>query len=259
METLQITIADGTVVTISADDYDRVTEHRWRLRNGYPFCKSLSMCLHQFIIGQRPSEIPENYVVDHSNRDKLDASRPNLRWVTQAFNLWNRVFPTCSPYRGVQWRQRERKWTASFRCAFKRTHLGYFETARDAFVAYATAVVREWPTWAATSDLLVGKGLLTQQEMDDIQAGTDIQKPAKELPLGVSKHGNGYMARYQKRYLGTYDTAEAAQEVRDSEVERCNNVRWQAHLCTPIPLNRDGHACKEQGQCILYHQCFTTF
>lgn len=243
MDTVQLTIADGSVVTISADDHDRVIDHKWRLRGGYPFCKALNMSLHAFIIGQRPSHIPENYVIDHGNRNKFDASHPNLRWVTPAFNMWNRVFVTSSPYRGVQWRPRERKWAACFHRAFVSGHLGYFDTAREAFMAYATAVVREWPVWAASSDLLVGEGLLMQQEMEDIQADADTQKAARELPLGVSKHGNGFMARYQRRYLGTYSTPEAAKRARDVECDKCNEEKWQAHLRTPIPLNSEGHAC----------------
>ena len=92
MDLVQLTIQIGIVVTLSAVDYDRVAAQQWVIFNKYLFCGKLGVFLHHYIMGPRPADVPEDYVLDHANRQKHDVSRPNLRWVTRSFNNWNRIF-----------------------------------------------------------------------------------------------------------------------------------------------------------------------
>lgn len=80
----QISAATGEVFVVSDCDYDRVMQHEWRMW-AYLFCVKLKLCLHHFIIGPRPADVPEDYVVDHANRNPLDARRENLRFVSVQF------------------------------------------------------------------------------------------------------------------------------------------------------------------------------
>ena len=104
MDLVTITQANGIQIVVSAIDVDRVAPYKWYVLGQYLFCQKLQVFLHHHIIGARPSDVPEDYVVDHANRQKFDVSRPNLRWVTCSFNVWNRDTPRSStnPYKGVR-------------------------------------------------------------------------------------------------------------------------------------------------------------
>lgn len=38
-----------------------------------------------------PAHVPEDWVIDHADRNRLNNTRGNLRWVSRSFNAWNCV------------------------------------------------------------------------------------------------------------------------------------------------------------------------
>jgi hypothetical protein len=78
-------------------------------------------------------------IVDHINRDSLDNSISNLRWVTYNQSIYNRSkfsSTTSSKYIGVHWYNRDSKWKATVMIDNKRKYLGLFNTEEEAALAY---------------------------------------------------------------------------------------------------------------------------
>ena len=71
--------------------------------------------------------------IDHINRKKDDNRIDNLRIVTHQENLFN------TNTKGYHWDKRVKKWVARIIIKGKKIHLGYFDYATDARLAYVTA------------------------------------------------------------------------------------------------------------------------
>jgi hypothetical protein len=84
---------------------------------------------------------PEDLGVDHINRNGLDNRRENIRLATRNQNMWNSGLQAnnTSGFKGVTWRKRDKRWSATI-CVFGRPiNLGNFRTAEEAHQAYARA------------------------------------------------------------------------------------------------------------------------
>ena len=84
MATRQVPLggSSGLVAIVSESDYERVMKLKWNLGfQGYPKASTPGIGkLHQFIL-PRTEDVPPKYVVDHANRNILDASKEVLRSV----------------------------------------------------------------------------------------------------------------------------------------------------------------------------------
>jgi len=77
------------------------------------------------------------FLVDHIDRNKLNCTRANLRYVTSLGNARNKS--KCfgnSRYKGVCYQANRGKWTAQITVLRKKFHLGCFEYEEDAARAY---------------------------------------------------------------------------------------------------------------------------
>lgn len=79
--------------------------------------------------------------IDHINGNKLDNKWKNLRDVSKSVNTHSRPKQknNTSGYKGVQWNKFAKKWTASIMINKTVNHLGYFNTAYEAHLAYEAA------------------------------------------------------------------------------------------------------------------------
>lgn len=246
MDTITIQTAGGEAV-ISACDYDRVMKYTWRTWK-YLFCTELNMSLHQFIIGPRPVGIPDDWVIDHSNRKPNDASQPNLRWVTQQFNNFNRAKKenTSSPFVGVTYRAQRFKWEATL----AGKYLGKYRDERDAAKAVAKEAIKLWGSWASESDLLIGPDLLTLKEISEIkeeitrESEVPERKITRSLPKGVQLINGSvlFQAKYAQFQIGKYTTAEEASAAYQKYVKKMKEDKWAAHVATEIVRDDDGNA-----------------
>lgn len=83
-----------------------------------------------------------NGQIDHLNGDKHDNRYCNLRIATPAENsqnIWKVRSDCVSGFKGVSWRERNKKWHATIRLDGRSKHLGYFGTAEEAHHAYVAA------------------------------------------------------------------------------------------------------------------------
>ena len=82
--------------------------------------------------------IPEGFYIDHINGNKIDNRLENLRLATNNQNQQNRPAPknSSSGYRGVTWHKQMNKWMSRICHNRKRTTIGFFDSAQEAYDAY---------------------------------------------------------------------------------------------------------------------------
>ena len=91
--------------------------------------------------------------VDHINRDRSDNRWSNLREATRSQNLRNSgAYKTSkSGYRGVSLKKKTGKWCAQISLKKKSHHIGYYETAEEAYAAYLAAAKKHAGEFAPTA------------------------------------------------------------------------------------------------------------
>jgi len=137
-----IKLASGGHAIVDDEDVERVSKHRWHLTGGY--CATVMktdgkwkrMLMHHFIIGKPPRRM----VTDHANGNKLDNRRSNLRFATHSQNAHNtyRHKSNTSGFKGVWWSSDAKCWMANINVRGIGIHLGKFNTAYEAHLAYRT-------------------------------------------------------------------------------------------------------------------------
>ena len=86
---------------------------------------------------------PDQQIVDHINRDRLDDRIENLRLATESENRRSsRMYRTnTSGFKGVTCEARTKKWKAYIYANNKRKHLGMFNSKLEAAAAYQRAAL----------------------------------------------------------------------------------------------------------------------
>tara|TARA_R110000787_G_scaffold96201_1_gene199447 strand:- start:474 stop:959 length:486 start_codon:yes stop_codon:yes gene_type:complete len=127
---------DGKTFLVSPDDYeDFVDGYRFGLSSkGHVMYSGRKdglngKRLHRIIMGE-----PEDFVIDHINRDLLDNRSCNLGFVSQQENVINRGIKKTnkSGVSGVSWHKRDNKWVSQITYKNKKIHLGNFDTLEEA-------------------------------------------------------------------------------------------------------------------------------
>lgn len=149
----QIPLSRGKYALVSDADFERVNQYKWSLdTNGYAVRKIVvhrdgekrqrKILLHRFIL-----DAPNGLDVDHINHDELDCRRANLRLATRSQNNANSG-PVRGLYKGVSFRQTQKRWHANIRINGQRLHLGSFADATDAARAYDRIAYLAWGEFA---------------------------------------------------------------------------------------------------------------
>jgi hypothetical protein len=82
--------------------------------------------------------------IDHIDMNGGNNRWSNLRLATRSQNRANtrKRTDSSSPFKGVSWRPRQKKWMATCGVGGKRHYLGYHATAEEAQAAYMAAAIR---------------------------------------------------------------------------------------------------------------------
>jgi hypothetical protein len=128
---------------VDADDFAKLAKYSWQLLEsksgkfyaGWDYGTRV-MRMHRIVTDAGRGEI-----VDHKNRNGLDNTKRNLRFVTYAQNNCNRIVKKgdSSKYRGLHYCQDRKKWRVSVSFNRKRKYLGYFRDEIEAAKAYDAA------------------------------------------------------------------------------------------------------------------------
>ena len=230
----------GKFTLVSLEEYDKVRGHRWHIACGYARNSELG-AMHLFLAGPRPEGVPNHWVIDHPNRDKLDNTIPNRRWVTPSFNAWNAKKPgNSSIYRGVD------AYKGKWRARLMQKAMGNHADERYAGRVVAKAAIREWGEWAATSDFFVGPDLFSPEEIqeikDELMNEIEDAPVERDLPTGVTRSGKRFRAIHRGNWLGVFDTKEDAGAAYQQALKEYLKGQWDAHETTPVTYNADGIA-----------------
>lgn len=122
---------------IDLDDIELVKCHKWYLgSNRYVTNNKVGM-LHRFITNP-----PDNMVIDHINRNKLDNRKANLRVCTHQQNDWNKdiISTNTSGYTGVT-KTQYNTWQATIEVNGRKIYLGSFKTKEEAILVRQQAEI----------------------------------------------------------------------------------------------------------------------
>jgi hypothetical protein len=157
----RIPLTQGKFAIVDPQDYKRLSRHKWYTSRYSHTCyairgqwspelkKRLTISMHREII-----DVPEDMFIDHINHNGLDNRRANLRPATPAQNSRNARYPKTnksSKYRGVWYNKQNQKWRSVITVNRKKKQLGYFNSARDAAIAYDRAAKKYHKKFAITN------------------------------------------------------------------------------------------------------------
>lgn len=147
----KIKTSRGVFALVDNDDYAFLSSMKWYCSaQGYavnPNNEYRSM--HRALFGFKANESSLVFV-DHINGIKHDNRRKNLRLVDKHQNQQNRKLAVnnTSGYKGVAFMKSKNKWWSKITVNKKRKFLGYFETAKEAGVAYNKAAKKYFGEYA---------------------------------------------------------------------------------------------------------------
>lgn len=166
-ETRLIPLTQGYFALVDAADWLHLTQFAWHLHSGKKLGLYAGRHLrkgedgwkdsHHMVRRTMSAELlghRSGMVVDHKNRNSLDYRRTNLRWATPSQNNQNKTLPPPkSGYRGVEAQYDNRRFRARIRVDGRLTHLGTFDTAREAAVEYNAAALKHYGEFACLNPI----------------------------------------------------------------------------------------------------------
>lgn len=142
----RIRLHDGQYAIVDDDDFERVSELKWRACKGsknkcWYARTSETICGHRGFTYMHHFVFPGHEELDHKNRNGLDNRKSNLRPATSSQNQANREkrAGTSSRFKGVCWDNTGKKWKARIKCNRKERNLGLYDSEQEAARAYNRA------------------------------------------------------------------------------------------------------------------------
>lgn len=138
----EIPLTQGKVALVDDKDFEKLNKHKWCLtKQGNVFyakrCTTRpvnkTIYMHREIMG-----FPLGLGIDHKDTDGLNNQKSNLRICAHSGNGCNRpkTKTNTSGYKGVYYFKRDNNFQAKIMLNKKSVHIGYFNNAREAAVAY---------------------------------------------------------------------------------------------------------------------------
>lgn len=136
----EIMLSKGMVAIVDDNDFIELSKYKWYCAaSGYAFRSEWSKGKKKEISMHRQlMNFPYPLVVDHINQNRLDNRRCNLRVIPRYLNSANsnKQRKTYSKYKGIHKYKANGKWQAYIQVQNNTYHLGYFNTEKEAAIAY---------------------------------------------------------------------------------------------------------------------------
>lgn len=143
---MRIKLTQGKFAIVGPRDYKFLNQFKWYYDYGYAVRngpkvngRQATIRMHRIILERMGYT---NFKAsDHTNQDKLDNRRCNLRPATHYQNMCNRSKRkhNTSGFKGVHWRKDRKKWQVTITVDGKRIPLGSFDDKLEAARAYNKA------------------------------------------------------------------------------------------------------------------------
>lgn len=160
-DTRLIPLSKGKYAIVDAADFEWLMQWKWHAekdRNGNWYARH-SVCengkygkvhMHRLV-----ANVSDDTMPDHINGNTLDNRRQNLRQATNKQNSRNqrKSRANTSGFKGVTLHRETGKWRAQIRIDGKMRHLGLFDEAREAAIAYNEAAIAHYGEFARINDL----------------------------------------------------------------------------------------------------------
>ena len=151
----RIKLTQGKYTIVDNRDFKWLNQWKWHLRdtgkNLYAIRRDYSskppkwVRMHRLIINA-----PDNFQVDHKNRNSLDNRRSNLRLCNNRQNHWNllRKKKAISELKGVHWHKQNKIWRARINFYGKEINLGCYKDKYKAAIIYNKAATKYFGEFA---------------------------------------------------------------------------------------------------------------
>ena len=140
----EVGLTQNKVALVDDKDFEYLNQWKWhvlkdyltyyaarniRLANG----KQTSIRMHRVILN-----VPKGMVTDHIDHNGLNNQKANLRICDASENNMNRKSQrnSSSKFKGVFWHKRNKKWSAQLTFKGETNYLGFFNSEKDASLAY---------------------------------------------------------------------------------------------------------------------------
>ena len=148
-----ITTSKNEEILIDEEYYTDLNKYSWHIKSSGYACARISgklQLMHRYLLNAKSNEI-----IDHINGNKLDNRKLNLRYSNPLNNAHNKtkLENTTSKYIGVHFYKSRNKYVSALTKAGKKYHLGYFETEKEAALAYNTKAIKLYGEYANLNDL----------------------------------------------------------------------------------------------------------
>ena len=137
----EIKLTQGKVALVDDEDFEYLNQFKWyasKIDNTYYACRCqrIGKIHKKYMIHRVIMNTPANMVTDHIDHNGLNNQKNNLRICTTAQNQMNKL--PQNKYKGVYFDKRKNHTyiKASIKLGGKLKHLGFFNTDKDAAIAY---------------------------------------------------------------------------------------------------------------------------
>lgn len=224
---------EGVVIEwaiIDKQDADMINKRKWHLSSvGYANGKEGSM--HQVLLGKAPKD----QVIDHIDRNKLNNTRKNLRFVSRHVNAQNvnKRSGTSSQFYGIDWNKKSKKWRATH----AGIQVGSYDDENHAAYAYDEYIRKVFGKDGRVNGIPKPSGYVpyTKQEKSTNKRG-------------VYKNDTRYQVLYfdprikKDVFLGRYHTEEEASNVYEQHREKVEQEIHNEHMTKSITRDAEGIA-----------------
>lgn len=150
--TKQILLTQEKVALVDDADYEWLIQRKWHAHRSHkawyarrPEGRNQTVFMHREIMNASTGE-----EVDHIDGNSLNNTRANLRLCTMTQNQRNKpkFSNNTSGYKGVSWSKQKNKWHARIYTMGRNVHIGLFDSAVEAALAYDIAALAYYGEFA---------------------------------------------------------------------------------------------------------------